>query len=109
MDKGRDMRSYIFGRDSTATFQLPKTYYSGTCVLNLDMVYDDQMDRLFILEIMEAAFALALRCATGTEFNRGGVAIVGLKKVLHITIIGTEPISLPAREDVSVPQRHRVE
>lgn len=89
INTGTDMRLYTFGRGSRATYKLPRTFHSGTCVINLDMVYDDQTDKLTLPEVQQAALALALRCATGTVFNTGGVTAVGGRKVLQITIIGT--------------------
>lgn len=107
INKGKDKQRYIFGRGSLATYKLPKTFSSGTCVVNLDMVYNDQMDSLTILEIQEAAFDLALRCATGTTFNQGGVAAVGPSEVLYITILGTKSDYLPTSDGLGLPQRNR--
>lgn len=88
MHKATDTRLYTFGRGSHATYKLPKTFFKGTCVLTLDMVYDDQLDSLTFDVIRDTIFSLALRCATGPVFDRGGVAAVGPRNVLHVTIIG---------------------
>lgn len=90
MHAGTDTGVYTFGRGSRATYKLPKTFFSGTCVVNLDMVYDDQLDRLTFETIRETVLTLALRCTAGTVFNRGGVAAVGPKNVLHVTILGSQ-------------------
>ena len=88
MHKGTEKRFYIFGRGIYATYQLPKTFFSGTCVLTLDMVYDDQLDSLTFDVIRDTIFGLALRCATGPVFDSGGIAAVGPRNVLHVTIFG---------------------
>lgn len=85
--KGADIQ-YTFGRGGRVTYKLPKTFFSGTCVINLDMVFDEQTDKLTLLEVQQAALDLARRCTTGTDFRTGGVAAVGPKNVLYITIIG---------------------
>lgn len=89
MKTSTDTEVHTFGRGSSATYKLPKSFYSGTCVVTLDMAYDDQTDKLTLREIQDAAFTLALRCATGSVFNVGGIIAVGSKKVLHVTILGT--------------------
>ena len=91
MHKGSDMRVYTFGRGRRATYKLPRTFFGGTCVVNLDMVYDDQSDRLTFEVVRETIFTLALRCTTGPVFKQGGSVAVGPKNVLHVTIIGREP------------------
>ena len=95
MNARRDLRRYTFGRGSHATYKLPKTFESGTCSVNLDMVYDEQTDRLTLAEVEQAAFALASQCATGQILNLGGIVAVGPKKVLYITILGIR--ALPAK------------
>lgn len=85
---GRDTRLYTFGRGGRATYKLPKTFFSGTCVINLDMVYDEQTDKMTLLEVQQAALGLALRCTTSTVYKMGGVAAVGPRNVLYVTIIG---------------------
>ena len=90
LERGHDGRtSYIFGRGDGATYKLPKTFHSGTCALNLDMVYNDQTARLTILEVANTASDLMIRCTTGTVFKYGGSLAVGPSNVLYITIIGT--------------------
>ncbi|KAF6227480.1 hypothetical protein HO133_008924 [Letharia lupina] len=86
--KGSVMEHYTFGRGRHATYKLPKTFHSGTCVVNLDMVYDDQEDTMTLLEIQGAAFALAIQCTAGAVFNLGGIEAVGPKKQLYVTIVG---------------------
>lgn len=88
MNLKRDQDQYIFGRGSHATYKLPRTFHSGTCAVNLDMVYEEQTDRLTLPEIQGAAFAMANECTSGTVFNRGGSVAVGPKKVLYVTILG---------------------
>ena len=87
MSTGSDTLTYTFGR-GRATYKLPKTFHSGTCSVTLDMVYDDQRERLTLAVVQDVALRLALRCATGPIFNLGGVAAVSPKKLLHVTIIG---------------------
>ena len=91
MHRSTDHRRYTFGRGSSATYKLPRTFQSGTCVITLDMVYDEQNDKLTFAEVREAALALALRCTSGPVFNVGGVKAVEPKKVLYITILGAVP------------------
>ena len=95
MNKGSDTRTYTFGRGSHATYTLPKTFYSGTCSVTLDMVYDDQLERLTLAVIQDVALRLALRCAIGPIFNLGGVAAVSPKNVLYVTVVGRSLISRP--------------
>lgn len=92
MNTGSDTQIYTFGRGSPVTYKLPKTFYSGTCSVTLDMVYDDQRERLTMPVIQDVALRLALRCATGPTFNLGGVAAVSSKNLLHVTIIGGQPL-----------------
>ena len=93
MHRSTDHRRYIFGRGRSATYKLPRTFQSGTCVINLDMVYDEDNDKLTFLEVRGAALALALRCTSGPIFRVGGVKAVEPKKVLYITILGAVPLS----------------
>ena len=83
-----DMRIYTFGRGPGVTYQLPKTFHVLTCVITLDMVYEDQRDRLSIMQVREAALDLAVQCTNGYYFKVGGVLSVEPKNVLFITIFG---------------------
>lgn len=94
MHHGSDMRVYTFGRgprSSGVTYRLPKTFCVGTCVLTLDMVYEEQMDRLSFFQVNEVALNLALQCTNGHYFNVGGVESVEPRNVLFITIFGAAP------------------
>ena len=94
MHTARDLRVYIFGRGERATYKLPKMFRSGTCVLNLDMVYEDQVDRLSLIQVREAALDLALRCTSGHLFNSGGILAVEPNNILYITIFGTTRMAI---------------
>ena len=85
--------SFLFGRGDLVTYKLPRTFFSGTCALNLDMVYDDQTARLTILQVGNAALNVIRRCTSGPVFNRGGSIVVGPSNVLYVTIIGVEKSS----------------
>ena len=89
--RASDTRIYTFGRGSGdgITYKLPKTFESGTCSITLDMVYDDQRDRLTLATIQDAARRLALVCTTGPVFTVGGLSAVGPTRVLYVTILGT--------------------
>ena len=89
MDKGTGTRPYIFGRGDDVNYKLPRTFISGTCLVNLDMVYDDDRDTLPFLAIKDVARDLATRCIDGSVFKVGGVASVSPRKLLYITIMGT--------------------
>ena len=94
MNKGTGPRVYTFGRgprSSGVTYRLPKTFHVRTCVLTLDMVYEDQKDRLSFFEVREVATNLALQCSNGYYFRVGGIQSVEPKNVLFITIIGAAP------------------
>ena len=82
-------RYYTFGRGDGATYKLPKTFSSGSCIVNLDMIYDEQTDRLTIPEVRQAALDLAAQCTTGTDFNLGGIEAVKPRNVLCVTIFGS--------------------
>ena len=84
------MQDYSFGRGDDATYKLPRTFYRGTCLINLDMIYDDQTDSLTLREVREAALDLARQCTNGHVFNVGGSKAVEPRKVLYITILGLE-------------------
>ncbi|CAF9942654.1 hypothetical protein IMSHALPRED_004347 [Imshaugia aleurites] len=86
-----DPRTYTFGRGLYASYKLPKTFINGTCLVNLDMVYDEQEDDLTFSEIRDAAFNLAIQCAAGGKFKMGGVAAVRPRNVMYITIMGVRP------------------
>ena len=94
MHKGSDMRVYTFGRgprSTGVTYRLPKTFRVRSCVLTLDMVYEDQMDRLSFFQVREVALNLALQCTMGLYFKVGGVQSVEPRNVLFITIFGAAP------------------
>ena len=94
MYRGSDMRVYTFGRgprSSGVTYRLPKTFHVRTCVLTLDMVYEDQKDRLSFFQVREVALNLALLCTTGYFFRVGGIQAVEPRNLLFVTIIGATP------------------
>ena len=89
--KGRRVTwDYTFSRGDRGNFKLPAFFRSGTCLISLDMLYDDQMDRLTVLEVQETALNLALRCTNSPDFKTGGIVAMGPKNVLYITIIGVQ-------------------
>lgn len=88
-----DMQMYTFGRGNDVTYKLPRTFWRGTCVINLDMVFDHQTDRLTFWEVRETALILARQCTSGQPFNAGGMVTVEPHNVLYITIFGTTPPS----------------
>ena len=83
---------YIFSRNSHSTYKLPRSFYSGTCFITLDMLHDEQMDILTLAQVREAALALALDCTTGPVFDLGGVRAVEPRNLLYITIMGIAPL-----------------
>ena len=89
MARGKGDRIYNLGRGSGVTYQLPKSFINGTCFLTLDMIYEDETDGLRFPQIQEAVDVLARRCAS-TYFDRGGIVAVGPRKVLYVTIFGTD-------------------
>ena len=94
MHHGSDMRVYTFGRgprSSGVTYRLPKTFRVRTCVLTLDMVYEDQKERLSFFQVHEAALNLAQQCTTGIWFHFGGILAVEPNNVLFITMFGVNP------------------
>ena len=86
-----DMQVYTFGRGNDVTYKLPRTFWRGTCVINLDMVFEHQTDRLTFWEVRETALVLARQCTSGQPFNTGGMVTLEPNNVLHITIFGTTP------------------
>ena len=80
--------SYIFGRGDGVTYKLPKNFDSGSCTLNLDMVYDDQTATLTVSEVADTASDLIELCTTGRIFKYGGSIAVRPSNVLYVTIIG---------------------
>ena len=94
MHKGSDMRVYTFGRGprtTGVTYRLPKTFRVRTCVLTLDMVFEDQRDRLSFFQVREVALNLALQCTMGLYFKVGGVQSVEPRNLLFVTIFGAAP------------------
>ena len=94
MGKGSGMRVYTFGRgprSSGVTYRLPKTFHVRTCVLNLDMVLEDQKDRLSFFEVREVVLNLAVQCTNGYFFRVGGSKSVGPRNLLFVTIFGAAP------------------
>ena len=88
------MRVYTFGRgprSSGVTYRLPKTFHVRTCVLTLDMVHEDQRDRLSFFQVRETALNLAVQCTNGVYFRVGGIQAVEPRNVLFITIFGAAP------------------
>ena len=83
---------YIFSRSSHSTYKLPRSFHSGTCFINLDMLHDEQTDILTLNQVREAALALALDCTTGPVFDLGGVRAVEPRNLLYITIMGVAPL-----------------
>ncbi|KAM0801401.1 hypothetical protein BDR22DRAFT_820906 [Usnea florida] len=84
----RGRTSYIFGRGDGVTYKLPKNFDSGSCTLNLDMVYDDQTATLTVSEVADTASDLIELCTTGIVFKYGGSIAVRPSNVLYVTIIG---------------------
>ena len=84
----RGRTSYIFGRGDGVTYKLPKSFYSGTCTLTLDMVYDDQTATLTVSEVADTAYDLIELCTTGRVFKYGGSIAVRPSNVLYVTIVG---------------------
>ena len=94
MNKGSDMRVYTYGsapRSSGVTYRLPKSFHVRTCHLTLDMVHEDQKDRLSFIQVREVALSLALLCTNGYYFHVGGIQAVEPRNLLYITIIGARP------------------
>lgn len=83
-----DMQEYTFGRGNDVTYKLPRTFWRGTCVINIDMVFDQQTDRLTFWEVRETALALARRCTSDEPRNLGGIVTVEPNNVLYITVFG---------------------
>ena len=89
--EGPNMRTYVFGRGprvSGVTYRLPKTFHVRTCIITLDMVYEEQRDRLSFFDVREAALDLAVQCTSGAFFNTGGIQPVGPRNLLFITMFG---------------------
>ena len=85
------MRTYVFGRGpriSGVTYRLPKTFRVRTCIITLDMVYEEQQDRLSFFAIREAALDLAVQCTSGPVFEVGGIQSVEPRHLLFITMFG---------------------
>ena len=87
----RDTRIYTFGRGSRATYTLPRNFHRGTCLLTLDMVYEEQTDRMSFSDIRQAALLLALRCTGTPSFRWGGIRAVPPNNILWITMLGVDP------------------
>ena len=85
-------RRYIFGRSAHSTYKLPRSFHSGTCIITLDMIHDEQTDILTLTQIRETALALALKCTRGPVFDLGGVQAVEPRNLLYITILGVVPL-----------------
>lgn len=52
------------------------------------MIRAEQTDTLTLSDVEQAALALARQCVSGAPFKAGGVAAVGPRKVLYITMFG---------------------
>lgn len=94
MYRGSNMRVYTFGRgprSSGVTYRLPKTFHVRTCVLYLDMVHNDDQDRLSFFQVREVAQSLAVLCTNGYFFRVGGIQAVEPRQLLYITIFGAAP------------------
>lgn len=81
----------IFSRMSLANgYKLPRFFRSGTCVLYLDMVYDDDFDTMTLGDVATIASQLALQCTVTVSSNAlGGVARVGPKQLMCVELMGT--------------------
>lgn len=86
-----DMQVYTFGRGDDVTYKLPRTFWKGTCVINIDMVFNHQTDRLTFWEVRETALTLARRCTSDQPYNLGGITTVKPNNVLYVTIFGASP------------------
>ena len=92
--RSTDSRRYTFSRGRQAQYPLPKSYSSGTCQITLDMIYDEQVDRLTFPQIQHAALILATRCTDGPIYRAGGVGSVGPDHVMYITILGMKALDV---------------
>ena len=94
MSRGKATQPCTFSRGRPADVKLPKNFSSGSCLVTLDMVYDDQIDTVTFSDIRDRALALAFQCTRNPIHDNGGVAPVGPMEILYITIIGLELTSV---------------
>jgi len=79
----------IFSRGPSAQYKLPRSFRAGTCVMYLDMPFDEDYDTLTLPDIALVAGKLAMECtAQGSSNAFGGIAAVGPKKLLHVEFFG---------------------
>ena len=76
-----------FSRKRGVGYQVPRQWISGTCVLAIDMISDEAEDTLTFHEIGLDAYVLALGCVIHPP-HLGGKRLVGLRKLLTVTIFG---------------------
>ena len=91
MPRSSDRQRYVFGRGSLATYKLPRSFYSGTCFVTLDMIHIEETDVMTLSRVREAALALALECTSGPVFDLGGIQAIEPRNLLYITIMGRAP------------------
>lgn len=82
-------RAITFARRPRVGFQLPKVFRSGTCVISIDVMNDDDKDVFKPWLVYITAREIASRCTEGA-FRFGGRTMTGPKMVVDVLVFGRD-------------------
>lgn len=80
-------RPITFARRGKAGFRLPRVVRSATCVISIDVMYDEDKDYFHPYLLYTAAVDIAHRCTQST-FRFGGRNTAGPKRVVNVLVFG---------------------
>lgn len=85
----------IFSRSENADIHLPWRTRTANCMIDLDVLDEDEEDIMSIREAHEIASALCRVCVSGF-YRYGGRTPVGPRGVVYVSVYGTTPVAVEA-------------
>ena len=76
-----------FSRKPGVGYQVPEHWFSGNCVLAIDVHSEDDEETLSFKDIAVEAGAIMVRCVANPP-HLGGTQFVGRRRVMNVTVIG---------------------
>ena len=96
-----------FSRSENADIQLPWRIHGGNCLMSLDVLNNDDEEVMSIQDANEIATALCRVCVRG-YYRYGGTTPVGPRRVVHISVYGTTPVTVGAIRPAASQPSHVV-
>ena len=79
--------AFTFSRKPGVGYQVPEHWFSGNCVLAIDVHSEDDEETLSFKDIAVEAGAIMVRCVANPP-HLGGTQFVGRRRVMNVTVIG---------------------